>query len=133
MAKGLGWPGGWYWQKAASFDFVEMSGWSEADERLSRLEWTSAQRASLVTRCWKTASPSHPCACRPSSIPFVAATSSTRQAREISGKAIRLARDLGIHTIQLAGYDVYYEEHDEGAAAFAKGWPGRWNKPQRLK
>lgn len=29
-------------------------------------------------------------------------------------KAIYLARDLGIRTIQLAGYDVYYEEQDEG-------------------
>ncbi len=29
-------------------------------------------------------------------------------------KAIQLAVDLGIRTIQLAGYDVYYEEQDEG-------------------
>ena len=37
-------------------------------------------------------------------------------------KAIRLARDLGIRTIQLAGYDVYYEEHDEGTRQrFAEG------------
>lgn len=37
-------------------------------------------------------------------------------------KAIRLARDLGIRTIQLAGYDVYYEEHDEGTQQrFAEG------------
>ncbi len=37
-------------------------------------------------------------------------------------KAIRLARDLGIRTIQLAGYDVYYEDHDEGTRQrFAEG------------
>ena len=32
---------------------------------------------------------------------------------EIMEKAIRLAEDLGIRIIQLAGYDVYYEEGSE--------------------
>ena len=45
-----------------------------------------------------------------------------QRAREIMSKAIRLARDLGIRTIQLAGYDVYYEDHDEGTRQrFAEG------------
>ena len=41
--------------------------------------------------------------------------------------AIRLAQDIGIRTtIQLAGYDVYYEEHDEGTVArFAGGAEAR--------
>ena len=44
------------------------------------------------------------------------------RAREIMTKAIKLARDLGIRTIQLAGYDVYYEEHDAGTQQrFAEG------------
>ena len=44
------------------------------------------------------------------------------RAREIMTKAIRLARDLGIRTIQLAGYDVYYETHDDGTQQrFAEG------------
>jgi len=39
--------------------------------------------------------------------------------------AIQLAQDLGIRTIQLAGYDVYYEAHDEGTVArFEEGL--RW-------
>ncbi|MCQ8865442.1 TIM barrel protein, partial [Escherichia coli] len=43
-------------------------------------------------------------------------------ARQSMSKAIRLARDLGIRTIQLAGYDVYYEDHDEGTQQrFAEG------------
>ena len=33
-----------------------------------------------------------------------------RQGMEIMEKAIQLADDLGIRVIQLAGYDVYYEE-----------------------
>jgi hexulose-6-phosphate isomerase len=45
-------------------------------------------------------------------------------------KAIRLARDLGIRTIQLAGYDVYYEAHDEGRnSALPTGWRGPWSRP----
>ncbi len=37
-------------------------------------------------------------------------------------KLIKLAQDLGIRTIQLAGYDVYYEEQDaETIANFEKG------------
>lgn len=60
---------------------------------------------------------------RPSSLPFGSRDEAVRQrAREIMTKAIRLARDLGIRTIQLAGYDVYYEEHDEGTQQrFAEG------------
>jgi hexulose-6-phosphate isomerase len=60
---------------------------------------------------------------RPSPFPFGSRDEAVRErAREIMTKAIRLARDLGIRTIQLAGYDVYYEEHDEGTRQrFAEG------------
>ena len=55
--------------------------------------------------------------------PFGSRDEAVRErAREIMSKAIRLARDLGIRTIQLAGYDVYYEDHDEGTRQrFAEG------------
>lgn len=37
-------------------------------------------------------------------------------------KAIRLARDLGIRTIQIAGYDVYYEPRNQATTDyFAEG------------
>ncbi len=36
-----------------------------------------------------------------------------KKAYEIMEKAIQFAADLGIRNIQLAGYDVYYEEADE--------------------
>lgn len=60
---------------------------------------------------------------RTSSLSFGSRDDAVRQrAREIMSKAIRLARDLGIRTIQLAGYDVYYEDHDEGTRQrFAEG------------
>ena len=38
------------------------------------------------------------------------------------GKTIQLAVDCGIRTIQLVGYDVYYEEQDESTIArFGEG------------
>lgn len=39
--------------KSCGFDFVEMSV-DETDERLSRLDWSAAQRASLVTAMIET-------------------------------------------------------------------------------
>ena len=47
--------------------------------------------------------------CSPA-FPFGSHDRDTRQqARTIMLKALRPAQDLGIRTIQLAGYDVYYE------------------------
>ncbi|WP_254554581.1 TIM barrel protein, partial [Salmonella enterica] len=76
-----------------------------------RLEWTSAQRASLVNAMLESgiAIPSM-CLSAHRRVPFGSRDEAVRQrAREIMTKAISLARDLGIRTIQLAGYDVYYE------------------------
>lgn len=109
--------------KSCGFDFVEMSV-DETDERLSRLDWSAAQRASLVTAMIETgvAIPSM-CLSAHRRFPFGSRDEAVRErAREIMSKAIRLARDLGIRTIQLAGYDVYYEDHDEGTQQrFAEG------------
>ncbi len=123
LAKDLSWPERLVLAKSCGFDFVEMSV-DETDERLSRLEWTSAQRASLVNAMLESgvAIPSM-CLSAHRRFPFGSRDEAVRQrAREIMTKAIRLARDLGIRTIQLAGYDVYYEEHDEGTQQrFAEG------------
>lgn len=123
LAKDLSWPERLVLAKSCGFDFVEMSV-DETDERLSRLEWTSAQRASLVSAMLESgvAIPSM-CLSAHRRFPFGSRDEAVRErAREIMTKAIRLARDLGIRTIQLAGYDVYYEEHDEGTQQrFAEG------------
>ncbi|MEO1736838.1 xylulose 5-phosphate 3-epimerase [Salmonella enterica subsp. enterica serovar Typhimurium] len=123
LAKDLSWPERLVLAKSCGFDFVEMSV-DETDERLSRLEWTPAQRASLVNAMLESgvAIPSM-CLSAHRRFPFGSRDEAVRQrAREIMTKAIRLARDLGIRTIQLAGYDVYYEEHDEGTQQrFAEG------------
>ena len=47
LAKDLSWPERLVLAKSCGFDFVEMSV-GETDERLSRLDWSATQRASLV-------------------------------------------------------------------------------------
>lgn len=100
--------------KVCGFDFVEMS-IDETDERLSRLDWSKQERLDLINTILKTGItiPSM-CLSGHRRFPFGSRDAATRQqAYEMMEKAIQLAVDLGIRTIQLAGYDVYYEEQDE--------------------
>ncbi|MDG2954982.1 L-ribulose-5-phosphate 3-epimerase [Bisgaard Taxon 10/6] len=115
LPKGISWQDRLSIAKACGFDFVEIS-IDETDERLARLDWTAEQRIELVSAIIKTGVtiPSM-CLSGHRRFPFGSHDETTRQkAYEIMEKAIRLAVDLGIRTIQLAGYDVYYEERDEG-------------------
>ena len=104
LPKDLSWPERLVLAKSCGFDFVEMSV-DETDERLSRLDWSTTQRASLVEAMLETgvAIPSM-CLSAHRRFPFGSRDETVRErAREIMSKAIRLARDLGIRTIQLAG------------------------------
>ncbi|MDP9500064.1 L-ribulose-5-phosphate 3-epimerase [Bisgaard Taxon 45] len=104
--------------KACGFDFVEIS-IDETDERLARLDWTQKERIKLVKAIISTGTtiPSM-CLSAHRRFPFGSRDVATRQkAYEIMEKAIQLAVDLGIRTIQLAGYDVYYEEQDDQTIA----------------
>ncbi|SEQ16323.1 L-ribulose-5-phosphate 3-epimerase [Basfia succiniciproducens] len=115
LPKGISWQDRLSIAKACGFDFVEIS-IDETDERLARLDWTQEQRIELVSAIIKTGVtiPSM-CLSGHRRFPFGSHDEVTRQkAYEIMEKAIKLAVDLGIRTIQLAGYDVYYEEQDEG-------------------
>ncbi|MEY8712646.1 xylulose 5-phosphate 3-epimerase [Mangrovibacter phragmitis] len=114
LPKNLTWPERLVLAKSCGFDFVEMSV-DETDERLSRLEWSASQRAALVESMLETGvSIPSMCLSAHRRFPFGSKDEAIRQrARTIMTQAIRLARDLGIRTIQLAGYDVYYETHDE--------------------
>ena len=53
LPKDLSWPERLVLAKSCGFDFVEMSV-DETDERLSRLEWSTTQRASLVEAMLET-------------------------------------------------------------------------------
>lgn len=101
--------------KSCCFDFVEIS-IDESDERLMRLDWDQQTRLSIVQAKLATGI-DIPTMCLSAHrrFPFGSHDPAVRkQAYQIMSKAIQLAKDIGIRTIQLAGYDVYYEQQDEG-------------------
>ncbi|MEC5344278.1 L-ribulose-5-phosphate 3-epimerase [Brenneria populi] len=104
--------------KSCGFDFVEMS-IDESDERLARLAWTRAERMEIIGAIAQTGV-RIPTLCLSAHrrFPFGSRDDGTRlRARGIMQNALSLAQDLGIRTIQLAGYDVYYEPQDEDTVA----------------
>ena len=115
LPSGLSWPERLALAKVCGFDFVEMSV-DETDRRLSRLDWSTEERLSLVRATLETGIPvPSMCLSGHRRFPFGSHDPAVvERARDMMDKAIRLARDCGIRTIQLAGYDVYYEEQDEG-------------------
>lgn len=123
LPKTLSWPERLVLAKSCGFDFIEMSV-DETDERLARLDWTKQQRIDLVREMIETGIgiPSM-CLSAHRRFPFGSHDPEIRrQAREIMQKAIGLARDLGIRTIQIAGYDVYYEPRNQATTNyFAEG------------
>ena len=97
--------------KECGYDYVELSV-DETDEKLARLDWTKEERLALVTEMYRVGLPLRSmCLSGHRKYPFGAKDSEVRQrGMEIMEKAIDLADDLGIRTIQLAGYDAYYEK-----------------------
>lgn len=95
----------------AGFDFVEIS-IDETDEKLRRLDMSREERMELVNLMEETGVPIRSmCLSGHRKYPFGSEDPKTcRRSIEIMEKAIQLAEDLGIRIIQLAGYDVYYEE-----------------------
>ena len=115
LPKGLSWMTRLSLAQALGFDFVEMS-IDESDERLARLDWSPAERASLRAAVDETGVtvPSM-CLSGHRRFPFGSRDPDIRaKAREIMRKAIDLSVSVGLRTIQLAGYDVYYEPGDDG-------------------
>lgn len=100
--------------KEAGFDFVEIS-IDETQEKLNRLDLTKEERFQLVSLMKEVGIPlgsmclsGHRKYSMGSKDPKI-----RKQSMEIMEKAVKLAGDLGIRIIQLAGYDVYYEEGDQ--------------------
>lgn len=100
--------------KSAGFDFLEMSV-DETDEKLERLEMTSKERLELI-KLMKAAGIPIGTMCLSGHRKYPLGSHDPevkKKSMEIMSKAIELASDLGIRIIQLAGYDVYYEESDD--------------------
>ena len=100
--------------KAAGFDYIEIS-IDESDERLARLDWSDEEIEEIRSYMEETGIviPTM-CLSGHRRFPFGSKDEATREkAFEIMEKGIILAQKLGVRCIQLATYDVYYEESDE--------------------
>ena len=110
LPKNISWKDRLILAKKLGFDFVEMS-IDETDERLARLQWTQNQRKEITTAIYETGVKIYSiCLSGHRRFPFGSKDPEKReQALLIMQQAIDLASDIGIRMIQLAGYDVYYE------------------------
>jgi L-ribulose-5-phosphate 3-epimerase len=105
--------------KECGFVFVEIS-IDETDEKLARLDWTDKQIQELKRDMEEAGiSIRSMCLSGHRKYPLGSADPKVRtQGLKIMEKAIKLADSLGIRMIQLAGYDVYYENSTKETKAF---------------
>ncbi|MGL5955003.1 MAG: L-ribulose-5-phosphate 3-epimerase [Brevinema sp.] len=97
--------------KKLGFDFMEIS-IDESDDRLSRLDWSIQQKHELVIMSQDIGlRVSSMCLSAHRRFPLGSHDASiVAKSHEIMDKAFDFALDCGIRNIQMAGYDVYYEE-----------------------
>jgi L-ribulose-5-phosphate 3-epimerase len=123
----------WSWEKRLKtakklgFDYLEIS-IDESDGRIERLFWDKKLRMDLLMLSRELDMPLRSlCLSVHRRFPFGSTNPATRaKAYELMEKAVLFADDLGIHVIQLAGYDVYYETSTaETVQAFKEGM--RWS------
>lgn len=103
------------------YDFVEIS-IDETDEKQARLDYTPAQMSELKNAVKNTGIP-FGSMCLSAHRKYPLGSSDARTAAkslEIMQKAVDFAAENGIRIIQLAGYDVYYEEGNEHTRALFK-------------
>ena len=109
--------------KAAGFDYLELS-IDESEEKLARLEWGEKEIQALWLAQRQTGLPVRSiCLSAHRSFPMGHPDPAVRaRSQTILQQAVNLACALGIRLIQLAGYDVYYQESDQQTGAlFARG------------
>ena len=119
MPPDIGWLERLMAAKQAGFDFVELS-IDETGERQARLDWTADQRMMLLNTAQAARMPIRTmCLSGHRKYPLGSRDPAVREkGMELMEKAVGLACDLGIRIIQLAGYDVYYEQGDEETRAY---------------
>lgn len=109
--------------RQAGFDWLEIS-IDETDEKLRRLDWGEEQFAALRGAIEESGCPVLTmCLSGHRRFPLGSGDAGTRErALEIARRAIDFSVRVGIRVIQLAGYDVYYEESSEDTRArFGEG------------
>ena len=118
-------PGGLSWRdmlsagRAAGFDQLEIS-IDETDARLSRLEWTRAERRALIQTQSDLDMPIRTlCLSGHRKYPLGSHDPEVRaRGIKIMRDAVEFAADMGVRIIQMAGYDVYYETGDADTRAW---------------
>ncbi len=114
MPGGLTFPQMLSMTREAGFDTLEISV-DESDGRLARLDWTAGERRAVLRASEELGVPIRTmCLSGHRKYPFGSHDPAIRRrSLEIMEGAVELAGDLGVRIIQLAGYDVYYEQGDE--------------------
>lgn len=105
--------------KELGYDYVEIS-IDEKDERIQRLDWDNEHKEMLHDAIARTEVPiPSMCLSCHRRFPYGSADPAIRnKAHELMEKAILFCREFGIRVIQLAGYDVYYEESTDDSLRF---------------
>lgn len=100
------------------FDRLEISV-DETDAKLARLDYSEKQMMEIAWASRDTGVPiSTMCLSGHRKYPFGSHDPATvKKSLEIMEKALYFGSAIGVKLIQLAGYDVYYEEHDNGTEA----------------
>jgi predicted hexulose-6-phosphate isomerase len=117
-------PAPWSWDKrlamaaTAGYDFVEIS-IDESDERLTRLDWPAAAKAELRRSIAAAGVPIlSMCLSGHRMYPLGSGSPQVRaRAHAIMRQAIEFSADVGVRIVQVAGYDVFYEESDAASVA----------------
>jgi L-ribulose-5-phosphate 3-epimerase len=111
MPASLNWEEKLLCARECGYDFVEIS-IDEKDEKLERLDWDLEKRQELIKTMQKVGVPIRSmCLSGHRKYPFGSSDPKVRErSMDIMEKAIQFADDIGIRIIQLAGYDVYYED-----------------------
>lgn len=113
-------PGSLTWEEkfraaaAAGYDYLEIS-IDETDQKLARLAMKKEERRKLAELGGSCGVPIRTmCLSGHRKYPMGSAEPAVcARSMEIMEKALELAEDLGVRIIQLAGYDVYYEDSTE--------------------
>jgi predicted hexulose-6-phosphate isomerase len=113
-------PAPWSWDRRlaaaaeAGYAFAEIS-IDESDERLARLHWPAADRADLRRSIAAAGVPIlSMCLSGHRKYPLGSKSPRTRaRAEDIMRRAIEFSVDAGVRIVQVAGYDVFYEDSDE--------------------
>lgn len=97
--------------RRAGYDYLELS-IDETDEKLARLSWSKEEIGAVVRSIHEQGVPIKSiCLSGHRRYPLGSRDPAVRKrSLEIMEQAIRLSAQLGVRLIQLAGYDVYYEE-----------------------